>query len=90
MKKELCIIALCFAVTMAGDAYAHSGRVDANGGHTNRKTGEYHFHTRQKAQKKRAFPESVFPKPPAAQEKTPGTRETPKAAEPAANGTEGY
>lgn len=24
--------------------FAHSGRTDANGGHYNRKTGEYHYH----------------------------------------------
>ena len=27
-------------------AYPHSGRTDAQGGHTNKKTGEYHFHNR--------------------------------------------
>ena len=25
--------------------FAHGGRTDSNGGHTNRKTGEYHFHS---------------------------------------------
>ena len=27
-------------------AYPHSGRTDAQGGHTNKKTGEYHFHNK--------------------------------------------
>ena len=27
-------------------AYPHSGRTDAQGGHTNKRTGEYHFHNR--------------------------------------------
>ncbi len=30
-------------------AYPHSGRTDAQGGHTNKKTGEYHFHNRPKS-----------------------------------------
>ena len=34
----LCLCFLCSA------AYAHSGRTDGNGGHWNRKTGEYHYH----------------------------------------------
>jgi len=31
-------------------AYPHSGRTDAQGGHTNKKTGEYHYHSRPKSQ----------------------------------------
>jgi micrococcal nuclease len=27
-------------------AYSHSGRTDAQGGHTNKETGEYHFHNK--------------------------------------------
>ncbi len=27
-------------------AYPHSGRTDAQGGHTDRKTGEYHYHSK--------------------------------------------
>ncbi len=27
--------------------FAHSGRTDANGGHINRKTGEYHYHNKK-------------------------------------------
>ena len=38
-------ILLLFSVIFAYDlADAHPGRTDANGGHYNRKTGEYHYH----------------------------------------------
>ncbi len=36
-------LALMFVVSSA-PADAHPGRLDANGGHYNRKTGEYHYH----------------------------------------------
>lgn len=26
-------------------SYSHSGRTDSSGGHNNRKTGEYHYHS---------------------------------------------
>jgi endonuclease YncB( thermonuclease family) len=42
MKKELIILGfLCFSVL----AFAHPGKTDANGCHTNKKTGEYHCHS---------------------------------------------
>lgn len=43
MKK---IVATCAALMalMIGIAYAHSGNTDANGGHYDRSTGEYHYH----------------------------------------------
>ena len=31
-------------------AFAHPGRTDANGGHTDRKTGEYHKHVKEDSQ----------------------------------------
>lgn len=37
-------IAVLVIFLMGGVSYAHGGRLDANGGHTNRKTGEYHYH----------------------------------------------
>jgi len=37
----LCAIIL---LMLAPAALAHSGDLDAKGGHTNRKTGEYHFY----------------------------------------------
>ena len=41
MKKILTIFCLFVFV---GTSSAHPGRLDANGGHYNRKTGEYHYH----------------------------------------------
>lgn len=43
MKKVIVTVTVlnmlcCFAV------YSHPGRLDANGGHYNRQTGEYHYH----------------------------------------------
>ena len=35
---------LISGVLFYDSAYTHSGRTDANGGHYNRKTGEYHYH----------------------------------------------
>ena len=42
MKKVTLIIALLGFVT--GAVQAHSGGTDSNGGHYNRKTGQYHKH----------------------------------------------
>ena len=36
-----CLIILCL---VASSSAAHPGRTDSQGGHTNRSTGEYHFH----------------------------------------------
>jgi micrococcal nuclease len=41
MKKIIASFCLLFFV---GTSSAHPGRLDANGGHYNRKTGEYHYH----------------------------------------------
>ncbi len=43
MIKYTVIFLLLF--TIAG--YPHSGRTDKYGGHTNRKTGEYHYHNKK-------------------------------------------
>lgn len=39
--KWIVVSALSFACCLA---FGHPGRTDANGGHYNRKTGEYHYH----------------------------------------------
>lgn len=45
MKRILLLtIAACMAVSVTGSALAHPGRTDSQGGHTDRDTGEYHFH----------------------------------------------
>lgn len=40
--KLLLVTTVCLSVSVS--AFAHSGRTDANGGHTNHSTGEYHYH----------------------------------------------
>ena len=47
MKKVFLILAV--GVLLINSAFAHSGRTDSNGGHTNHSTGEYHYHHGQPA-----------------------------------------
>lgn len=42
LLKLFAYISLC--LTLSFTAYAHPGRTDANGGHTDHSTGEYHYH----------------------------------------------
>ena len=42
LLKLLVCLALCSCFTV--DAFAHPGRTDSNGGHTDHSTGEYHYH----------------------------------------------
>jgi len=42
MKRILTVVFLLCLLTST--AYAHSGRTDENGGHTDHSTGEYHYH----------------------------------------------
>lgn len=47
MKKTVAILLILIVLLSLGFqsiAMAHSGRTDSNGGHYNRKTGEYHYH----------------------------------------------
>ena len=45
-RKVLIILSLTLisGIVFYNSAYTHSGRTDANGGHYNRKTGQYHYH----------------------------------------------
>lgn len=43
-KREALCIAVLLALLIPLTGLAHSGRTDKNGGHTNKKTGEYHYH----------------------------------------------
>ena len=54
IKIFLLILSLLFAMPSL-TADAHPGRLDANGGHWNHKTGEYHYHRRngRKVQKRK-------------------------------------
>lgn len=47
MKKNFLILTFIFSSIIL---YAHPGRLDSNGGHWNRKTGEYHYHRSHYAQ----------------------------------------
>jgi len=42
IDKSITILLLLILISTF--SYSHSGRTDSNGGHTNRKTGEYHYH----------------------------------------------
>ena len=42
MKRYVAIFLLCTIICLPSSA--HSGRTDSRGGHTNRSTGEYHYH----------------------------------------------
>lgn len=44
MKKRILALVVILLVTFPLLVLAHSGRTDSNGGHYNRKTGEYHYH----------------------------------------------
>jgi hypothetical protein len=45
MKKFIVALTIaCTALTAIAPAFAHPGRTDSNGCHTNRRTGEYHCH----------------------------------------------
>ena len=45
MKKA--VLVLLVSLGVASVAFAHSGGTDANGCHTNHKTGDYHCHNRK-------------------------------------------
>lgn len=42
--KKFSLLLLCVFLLLASTVYAHPGRTDANGGHYDRSTGEYHYH----------------------------------------------
>lgn len=45
MRRILCALLSITCITaLSLSAYAHSGKTDANGGHYDRSTGEYHYH----------------------------------------------
>ena len=48
--SKLALFLLIFSVFVHNFGYAHPGRTDANGGHYNRKTGEYHKHVEEDSQ----------------------------------------
>ncbi len=44
MKKRILALVVILLIVFPLLVLAHSGRTDSNGGHYNRKTGEYHYH----------------------------------------------
>ena len=44
MKRISVLLITILLLSLTVPAYAHPGRTDANGGHYNRSTGEYHYH----------------------------------------------
>jgi hypothetical protein len=38
------LLAFLFSLSLSVVAFAHPGNTDENGGHTNHKTGQYHYH----------------------------------------------
>jgi hypothetical protein len=42
--RRFCVFLVVLVAIMSCCAYAHPGRTDSQGGHTNHETGEYHFH----------------------------------------------
>lgn len=44
MRKRLLAFLLAFLLLLSPNVLAHSGKTDANGGHYDRSTGEYHYH----------------------------------------------
>lgn len=44
MKLKIFIIIFIAFISTCIISYAHPGRLDSNGGHYNRATGEYHYH----------------------------------------------
>lgn len=44
MRRQRLLLCIILAFGLCVSLMAHPGRTDANGGHFNRKTGEYHYH----------------------------------------------
>lgn len=45
MKRKISLLTIIFLLSLSVSSSAHPGRTDQNGGHWDRETGEYHFHT---------------------------------------------
>ena len=46
--KIICLLMLVVFLFWSIDGISHPGRTDKNGGHTEKKTGLYHFHNKKK------------------------------------------
>jgi micrococcal nuclease len=79
MKKLLS--ALVLLVFLGTSASAHPGRLDSNGGHHNRATGEYHYHRGPNAGQSRS-PASSTKTPASATKTTPAEKPAPITLQP--------
>jgi len=74
--KKYMILRLMFLILFSSTVIAHPGRTDANGCHTNKKTGEYHCHGNQT----KATPEpAATPEPQSTRSPAPAVVATPDA-----------
>jgi endonuclease YncB( thermonuclease family) len=51
VKTKIITFSLLITLLAIFPCFAHSGRTDKNGGHHNRKTGEYHYHNKVSSKK---------------------------------------
>lgn len=79
MRKYLLL--LIFIVSSPHLSFAHGGGLDANGGHYNRRSGEYHYHRRQPAQM--SPPSSVQKTSKSSAEEAPAQGTSPRQTQPA-------
>ena len=70
----LAVLFLLSTVCVYNIGHTHSGRTDANGGHYNRKTGEYHYHGGGKS-RTRVNPTPAVPRTAAVTRPTPVTQD---------------
>ena len=59
MRTKVLLLGAVLLGVSAVEVHAHPGGLDANGGHTNRKTGEYHYHQKKQAQPPASAPSSA-------------------------------
>ena len=64
IKKSLIVfsVLLTAGILFYDSAHTHSGRTDANGGHYNRRTGEYHYHNSGKRSRSTRSTTSTIPR----------------------------
>ncbi len=43
-RRFIFALAVILALSLSSSAFAHPGKLDANGGHVDKETGEYHYH----------------------------------------------
>ena len=70
----LAVLFLLSTVCLDDLGWTHSGRTDANGGHYNRKTGEYHYHGGGRA-RSRVSPTPAVPRTAVVTRPTPVTQD---------------